>query len=278
MQSPEHEYDSQIAHTIWELERSVKRGRVSDATRRVLVEAHAQQLQMIEDRAGVAPDDRSFLLLQTHIAPGVLILPAEGSGCAAIRSVGRYLHRAGFSVLGSSLAYRQLSRPGYSPQYWQTCLDECEQRYDMLKHYASRIAILSVGLGTTLALHVVTTRNVSAAVALFPTLHADLMLRDRLKLALRRFRMFRKQPASWAIQRRVATEGARQLAGTLSIPLFVVAEESAATHEAARSARVAKRLLARRAEEVHEVPAVQASPEQLPDAVLEEVVRFLRRR
>ena len=94
----EQEYDSQIAHTIWELERTVKHGRASDATRRALIEAHASQLQLLEERYGVPSDSRSFLLLQKRIAPGLLMLPAEGVGCEGLRSAGRFFNRAGLSV------------------------------------------------------------------------------------------------------------------------------------------------------------------------------------
>jgi len=278
LSASEREYDSQVAHTIWELERSVKRGRVSDATRRVLVEAHTQQLQMIEERAGVAPEERSFLLLQPNIAAGILMLPSEGHGCGELRSMGRFFHRAGFSVLGTPLAYRELDRAGYAPQYWQTCLDESLQRYDMLSHYASRMFVLGVGLGATIALHVALERKVAGLVALFPKLHADLALRERVRIALKRILPRREGPAAWPVQRRFAADAGRDAAAKLDVPMFMVVEAKTSNREEAQSARTAKRLLARRAEDLREVPGVQASPAQLPELVLEEIARFGRRR
>lgn len=278
MTTSDREYDSAVAHTIWELERSVKRGRVSDATRRILVEAHAQQLQTIEERAGVGPDERSFVMLQPNIATAILMLPSEGRGCGELKSVGRFFHRAGFSVLATSLAYREVNRAGYSPQYWQTCLDESLQRYDMLNHYASRMLVLGVGLSATIALHVAVERKVAGVIALFPKLHADIALRERLRIALDRFLPRRQGPAAWAVQRRFAADAGRQAAAKVDLPMFVVVDADTLNREESRSVRTAKRLLARRAEDLREVPTVQASPEQLPELVLEDIARFARRR
>jgi hypothetical protein len=66
-QAPRPAYDFEVAHTIWELERTVRRGRVTDATRLSLVNAHMQQLRMVEGRVGIAEASRSFALLQDRI-------------------------------------------------------------------------------------------------------------------------------------------------------------------------------------------------------------------
>jgi hypothetical protein len=191
--------------------------------------------------------------------------------------VGRFFHRAGFSVLGTSLAYRELERAGYAPQYWQTCLDESLQRYDMLSHCATHMLVLGVGLGATIGLHVALERKVAGLIALFPKLHADLALRERVRIALRRILPRRDGPAAWPVQRRFAADAGREAATKLGVPMFVVVESKTANREEARSARTAQRLLARRAEDLREVPGVQASPAQLPELVLEEIARFARR-
>ncbi|MFQ5601329.1 MAG: hypothetical protein ACE5G2_12360 [Candidatus Krumholzibacteriia bacterium] len=275
----DREYDPQVAHTIWELERAVKRGRASEATRRALVKAHVDQLRMIEERAAVPEQERSFLFLQPRVVPGILMIPGEGEGCAGLHHLGERFHRRGFAVLASSLSYRVLGQPGRSPFYWQTCLDETEGRYDMLQHYASRIAVLGVGFGATMALHLATSRRVSSVLALFPTLHASLGLRERFEAVLRRLMPRQKTPPGWSMQRRMATENAREKADRLGTRILVIAEERHDRSEAGRSVRVAQRLLASRAAELRLVPPTQPDSRlELPPELLEELITFARPR
>lgn len=275
--SEREEYDSQIAHTIWELEQSVRKGRVSAETRRVLIEAHASQLETIEKRAGIAEGNRSVLLLQNRVSPGVLMLAAEGSGTEELRPVARFFHRAGFNVLATSLAWREPHRPGYSPTFWQTCLDESANRFDMLQVYSNHVAVLGWGLSTSLMVHLAHDKKVQSLIALFPTLHADVTFRERFKLMLRRWLpRARREPVAWTTQRRMATDLARQRARHLDVPTMLVVEDLHDRSEQGRSAATAERLFSRRADEVKRVPSAQSSPRLLPQLVLEKLVDFVR--
>jgi len=271
------EYDPQIAHTIWELERRVRRGRTSDATRRVLLAAHIDQMRMVEERLGVAPTGLTFARLQNRVAPGVLILPGEGEDCEHLRPLAEALYRRGFNVLASSLAYRALG--DQRPYYWQTCLDEAENRYDMLNHFASRLSIVGFGLAAALALHIASRKRVHAIVALYPTLEARVGLSERLRGLMRRaFPRWITTPPGWDTQRRMAADEARDKARKLSVPIFAVAEDRF-DGAAGRAARSARKLETHRLAEVELIPrgrnTVQAD---LPDATLEHIVAFLRRR
>lgn len=274
---PEAAYDSQIAHTIWELERAVKKGRVSEATRRVLLESHVHQLQMIEERVGVPPEQRSFLLLQKRPGPGILLLPGESESCDSLRSVARYFHRAGLNVLCSSLSYRILDVSGQSPTFWQTCIDEARNRYDMLCHCSNRLSILGVGMSAAVALELASSVRFQSMLALFPVFHADVALSERLKNVARKvFPAWVKSRPDWSSQREMLTSVARRKARKSSLPLYVVAEERKDRTEAGRSARFSESLTANAAK-VRLVPATQAtSPSKLPEAVLEELTKFVR--
>lgn len=275
----ETEYDPQVAHTIWELERRVRRGRTSDATRRVLLSAHVDQLRMIEERLDVPEAGRSVAFLQNRVAPGVLMLPGEGETCEHLEPLGRALYRRGFNVLASSLSYRELGQPTRSPYYWQTCLDEAENRYDMLNHYASRVSVVGVGLGAAIALHLASRKRVHAVVALYPTLDARVGLSERLRGLMRRvFPRWMAAPAGWETQRHVAADEARRKAPKLTVPIFAVAEERR-DGESGRATRSAKKLQAAGLAEIELLPRGRdAVPGELPDATLDNIVAFLRRR
>ncbi len=273
------EYDSQVAHTIWELERRVRRGRTSDATRRALLSAHIDQLRMIEERLGLPEAGRSFALLQSRVAPAALLLPAENEACEHLVPLAEHLHRRGFNVLVSSLSYRRLGQPPHSPQYWQTCLDEAENRYEMLNHYASRLSVVGVGLGAVMALHLASKKRVHAIVALYPTLEVPVGLNDRLRALVRRvFPRWMSNPPGWSMQRRMAAEGARSKLQQLNVPVLAVAEDRRDGDEG-RVTRAAQKLGASDVAQVELVPRGRgAVAGDLPENTLDTLVAFLRRR
>ena len=271
-------YDSQIAHTIWELEQTVRKGRVTAETRRVLIEAHSSQMELIEERAGIGEKDRSFLLLQNRVSPGILILAGEGEGTEDLKPVARFFHRAGFNVLVTTLAWRDHTRPAYSPTFWQTCLDESSNRLDMLAVYSNRMTVMGCGLSASIMLHLVQDNKVNSLIALFPTLHADVSFRERFRLALQRWLpRTRKDPPPWNMQRRMATDLARNKAKNLEVPTLLVVEDLHDKTELGRSASMADRLFSRRADEVKRVPSAQSSPRLLPQLMLEKLVEFARK-
>src|SRR5262245_11390167 len=75
----EPEYDTQLSHTIWELERSVRRGGASESMRRTLVETHLQHIRHMEEIAQVPRHQRTVMQLQSRPADTLLLLPGEGS-------------------------------------------------------------------------------------------------------------------------------------------------------------------------------------------------------
>ncbi len=276
--SLEREYDEQLSHTIWELERAVRRGGASEALRRSLVEAHAQHIRHLEDIAEVPRPQRSQLWLQGRLTDALLLLPGEGAGCDQLQSMGEYFFKRGFTVLATNLAYRTLDQPQRSPQYWQTCADEAQNRYDMLAHYSSRIGVVGVGMSALLALHLASARRVSEVVALFPTLGAEASWLERLRRTLRRVVLRdTRMPRGWAHQRELAAHVAREHAARLTVPLYVVVEDRHDRSEAARSATLAHKLASRAATQLRLVSSGTA-PNSLPGAVQEEILAFLRRR
>ena len=274
--TPARPYYPHIAHTIWELERRVRRGRPSDVARRSLLSAHVEQLRMMEEHLDVPVDGRSFALLQGRIAAGALLLPGEREGCERLRSLSEHLHAEGFTVLASTLSYRTLDRIGVSPTYWQTCLDEAENRYDMLDHYASRIAVVGVGLGAAVALHLASRKRVYAVGAVFPVLDAAVGFSDSCRALLRRvLPRTTRGPMSWPLQRRTA---ARQAQGKIGAPVVVVAEERRDRSDAARSLRAVRELMAHRPLQLLLVPeAGPVAPDALPSEILAQLVAFLKR-
>lgn len=272
------EYDPAVAHTIWELERATRRGRASEATRRALVRAHAEQLRMTEERLGVEESERSFLLLQDRVAPAVLMLAGENEGCRGLQDLAGRLHRAGFGVLATTLAYRD-SDNSMGPKFWQTCLDEAENRYDMLNHYAARISIIGVGLGAAIAMHLVSRKRIRAIVALFPVLDAHLGTGQSLRRAFRSLlpRRFWK-PLAWPVQRRLATDGARRVMNQFTSPLLVIADERGGRGDTGRTLRVVRHLADRGVAKLHQVPQETGSPDSLSQAEIDLLLEFLKQR
>lgn len=276
----EREYDSQLAHTIWELERAVKRGPADETLRRSLVEAHAQHLRHMEDFAEVPRHQRSVLYLQPHPTDSVLLLPNELTGVDDVQPLADLLHRRGLSVLATNLAFRTIDQPGHSPQFWQTVADEAQNRYDMLAHFATNISIVGVGLGAVVALHTASTRRVAGVVALFPTLGSEPTWLDKLRASVRRL-ILRDQstPRGWSHQRQEAAQAGRDLTATSSVPLYLLVDGREDRSEAGRAARVAKKLVNRAATQVRSLrPGEAASVRDLPPAVQDEILAFLRRR
>ena len=272
------EYEPQIGHTIWELERKVRRGRTSDATRYALVRAHVEQLRQIEERLDVPPEGRSFALLQERAVPAILMLAGEGQTCENLRPLATRLHARGLSVLATSLAYRQFDRPGVTPTYWQTCLDEAENRYDMLEHCTTEIAVVGVGLGAALALHLAARKRVHAVVALFPILDTQLGLGEQLRAVLRRLMRSRQgTPATWSMQRRMAARLAQEKVA--ATPVIVVSEDRRDRSDTGRSLHAARALAAHKP--VHLIllpPGHPASPDTLPDDIVNRVLEQLNKR
>jgi esterase/lipase len=276
----EREYDTQLSHTIWELERALKRGSTSEALRHSLIEAHGQHLRHMEEIAQVPRHQRSQLLLQPRPTDAVLILPGEGSGCDELQTIGEAFYRRGFTVLATNLAFRSLERPAYTPAYWQTCLDEAENRYDILQHWSTRIAIIGAGLAGLIALHLAVTRRPSEIVALFPAFASEANWLARLRATLRRLVLRDdRPPQDWGHQRTLVTRSAREALGKISVPLFVVAEDRKDRSEMGRSSQVAQRLVHRAATQVRVLrPGEAASLRDLSPGVIDEMLAFLRRK
>ena len=272
------EYEPQIGHTIWELERKVRRGRTSDATRHALVRAHVEQLRQIEERLDVPPEGRSFALLQERAVPAILMLAGEGQTCENLRPLATRLHARGLSVLATSLAYRQFDRPGVTPTYWQTCLDEAENRYDMLEHCTTEIAVVGVGLGAALALHLAARKRVHAVVALFPILDTQLGLGEQLRAVLRRLMRSRQRtPATWSMQRRLAARLAQEKVA--ATPVIVVSEDRRDRSDTGRSLHAARALSAHKPVHLILLPLGHpASPDTLPDDIVNRVLEQLNKR
>ena len=276
--SLEREYDEQLSHTIWELERSVRRGGASETLRRSLVEAHAQQLRHLEDIAEVPRPQRSQMLLQSRPTDALLLLPGEGAGCDEIQGLADFFFKRGFTVLASNLAYRTLDQPLRSPQYWQTCADEAQNRFDILNHYATRVGVIGVGMSALVALHLSSVRRVSEVVALFPTLGSEASWLERLRATLRRLVLRdARTPRGWAHQRQLAAHAAREQAARLTVPLYLVVEDRQDRSEAGRSASLAHKLASRAATQV-KVVAAGTTARDLPAAVQDDILAFLRRR
>ena len=243
-----------------------------------MVEAHVEHLRYLEERSEVPREQRSFVLLQPKVAAGALFLPGEGSGTDEVEALAEAFHARGRTVMASALALRSLDHPGRSPQYWETCADEAEVRYDMLSHYTDGITVVGVGVSALIALHLATRRRVDAVVALFPVFDASPGWMQRLQGALRRLlRREEEIPHTWSGQRRNAASAGREAAGKIQVPLFVVAEDRHDRSEAARSAQTAAKLEGRAATKVRLLSVEVASARTLPREIVEDMLNFARR-
>jgi esterase/lipase len=275
----EREYDLQLSHTLWELERMARRGTASEGLRRSLIETHAQHIRYMEDVAQVPRHQRTIVLLQPKPTQALLLLPSEGMTADELQPLAEEFHRRGFIVMATNLAYRTLDKPGRSPVYWQTCADEVENRFDVLAHYSTRVSILGLGMGGLLGLQVATTRRVGEVVALFPTLGSQDGLLDRLRATLHRLmRREEKMPRTWPEQRKAAAHAARANLARATVPFYVLVEDRNDRSEPAQATHAARKLVQRAATKVRVLrPGESASFRDLPPAVFDEILAFLRR-
>lgn len=277
--TPEREYDAQLDHTIWTLERALRAGSSSPGLKRAVVEAHLEQIHDLEERAGVPRPERTLFLGQPEDAPGLLCLPGEGAGADELAAVGRYFHQRGWVVLATPLAHRTLGQPSRAPHYWQTCADEAATRFDILAHCTDRIAVVGAGLSALLALHLASVRRVGAVVALLPPLHVEAPWLVRLRRSLRRIVLRdTTMPPGWDGQRELVSASARETLGRSAVPLYLLVHGRQDRTEEGRSARAAEKLVGRAATEVRRLPAdSSAGVRELPANLLAEIQAFLDR-
>lgn len=232
----------------------------------------------MEEIAGVPRHQRSTLFLQPRPTDAILLLPGERSGADEMAGLAETFYKRGFTVLTSSLSFRNLDQPGHSPRYWQTCADEAENRYDILAHFSTRVVLLGVGMAALIALHVAATRRASHVLALLPALGSEEGWLERLRWTLRRLVLRdRRTPPGWTHQRRLAAQHARDAIHRLQVPLFVLAEDRSDRTEAGRSARITGKLVHRAATRVRVLrPGEAASVRDLPPAVVDELITFVR--
>jgi dienelactone hydrolase len=207
-------------------------------------------------------------------------LPAEGNGCDQVQPLAEQLHKRGFTVLATNLSLRTVDQPGTSPNYWQTCLDEAENRYDILMHWSTRIAVIGVGFSGLLAFHLAATRRPNGVVAFFPTFDPEETWMQRLTAKVRGwFQRGARPRQGWAHQRVLATRSARETLAKVTVPLFVLAEDRDDRSSAGRSAQAARKLAQRPSTTLRVLrPGESAGVKDLSPAVLDEVLAFLRRR
>lgn len=262
------------------MERRVRRGPTSETFRRTLIETHVQHMRHLEEIAQVPRQQRSQLRLQQRPADSVLLLPAEGMSAEELEPLGEALHKRGFAVLNTSLAFRTLDHPGRSPIYWQSCADEAENRFDVLAHYSTSVSILGVGLAGLVALQVAAARPVNAVVALFPTLDADLTVGEKLRAAMRRlFKREEPVPRTWPQQRKAAARTANSVLTGNPVPLYVLAEDRSDRTEPGRASQVARKLGSRPDTKVRLLrPGEAVRVRDLPPSAFDDILNFLRRR
>jgi hypothetical protein len=275
----EREYDTQLSHAIWELERAVRRGGASEAMRRTLVETHFQHIRYMEEIAEVPRHQRTMLQLQPRPGDTLLLLPGEGAGADELFGLADHFYRRGWAVMATNLAFRVLDVPGRSPIYWQTCVDEAANRYDVLAHYSTRIAVVGVGMAAVVALQLATMRRVSEIVALFPALDGDESWMARLRASIGKLlRREEHLPRTWPEQRRLAARSARATAASVGVPLYVVTEDRSDRSERGRAAQAAQKLVHRAATKVRALrPNEASSVRDLSPSILDEILNFLRR-
>ena len=135
-------------------------------------------------------------------------------------------------------------------------------------------------MGALIALHLATTRRVSAVVALFPSLGSEATWLERLRATLRRVVLRdTSTPSGWQHQRRLAARAAHEAAGKVPVPLYLLVEERKDRSEAARSARIAQKLLHRASTQVRLLrPGEATGIRELSPAIQDEIFAFLRRR
>lgn len=276
----EREYDIQLSHSIWEMERRLRRGPTSETFRRTLVETHVQHIRHMEEIAQLPRQQRSQLRLQPRPADSILLLPGEGMSAEELEPLAEAFHKRGLAVLNTSLAFRTLDRPGRSPIYWQACTDEAQNRFDVLTHYSTSISILGVGLAGLIAMHVAATRPVQGVIALYPALDADLTIAEKLRATMRR--LFKREeivPHTWPQQRKAAARTAGAVLTSSPVPLYVLAEDRNDRTDAGRTSQVARKLVSRAATKVRLLrPGEAPTVRDLPPSAFDEILTFLRRR
>ncbi len=181
-----------INQSIWELQRTIRERPDDFELRKDLLKFYQESRFLIERRAGVHEEDRSFLLMQQKESLGCLLLHGAGGTPAEMRMLGEHLYNQGYTVCAVRLPISRSTGDTSIGRYikeglalrggkertltchndsWSICLSEAEVALATLMSFNPCTYLIGFSFGGTIALNLLDKRPVKAAALISPALY-----------------------------------------------------------------------------------------------------------
>jgi esterase/lipase len=200
---------ARISHSVWELNKLIaKRSESFDLRSDFLRFFHEDRIYL-ERKRGIAEENRSFLLLQNREALSCLLIHGAGGTPAEMRSLGRHLFDAGYTVYGMRLSlnpeagvskasrpiWKKFSGRHHDGYHCDRALSDAEIVLRALLTFSPRTYVVGFSFGATIALRLIQRHPARGALLLAPAL----------------FPVMRGRFAAFSVLKRVAPFAAKQV-------------------------------------------------------------------
>jgi esterase/lipase len=178
-----------LALSAWDLTRV--HGQLTGSARaRVVTLRTRRRLQAnFEAQRGIAPEDRSQLLINDKADDACLMLPGARSTPAVFTPLAQHLYRSGFTVQVQKLADTTLDYQPVETPVWRAALLLARRRYQTLAQLHRRVHVVGYSFGAALAVLLARREPVSRLVLLAPALVPQVTYGQRLLLSLKLHRL-----------------------------------------------------------------------------------------
>lgn len=274
----ETEQAQTLAKNIWELQQLIESGQAKSRARQMLLRAYAEQVAYNEDKLGVAPEHRAFLLPRDDTREGVLLVHGATGSPRDLRDLAEFLHAGGFSVYCMRLPGHGTKDQNDGEIRWESALYDVESRYKQLSDCCKNVSIVGYSFGATLAMQIDLKPRPSSLVLLAPALFPRLgwFQRTLLSMGLDRFEFVRRS-LGWQAELLDAMAAARKQKWWYGIPVHGVMCKDDPRIDTRSMSFLRSRLNHHRTH-LEELPTGGHTfhREQHADAVQREVLEFLR--
>ena len=211
-----------LASSIWEMQLVIAKGGATVRTRQMLLRAYSEEVAYMEDKLGINPDDRAFLLINQDSRDGILLVHDSDGTPADLKDLAEALHGAGYNVHCLRMPGVAMENVNAQTGFWESAAWELEQRYQQLSDCCKNVSIVGHGFGATLAMQLQHKIRPASLVLLAPALYPRLGIWNRalLALGLDRFEWFRKR-MNWPSDMVEAMSTARKRKWWYSVPVYI---------------------------------------------------------
>ena len=219
--SPDLNLLSRLSLTTWEIEAS--RGKFGDDpnAHSIMLQAHKQLQEEIEELNLIVPEMRSEFLLQEKVEESVLLVHGSTGSPTDVQGLAEHLYENGYSVCNILLPGHGVDGSALPDVKWKACLNEVDLRYGILERFSSRVHVVGFSFGASLALLLAGRRDPADLVLLSPALNPKVSFGSRIMLSLGLHKLpFVRRRVGWNLEVFEAMEKARSMVGKLKLPIY----------------------------------------------------------